>query len=193
LKSMKLRLIITAFIVIAFSLYINPLWVVPDINNPRNIRDHTAVFPDSLISIENEALEGTAFQELIFREGLLYIGEHAFGNVGSLKKACIPNSVKYIADSAFSESGLKTIIAGTSTYAQYWAERHDIEFKLLDNNYANTISLHVLIQSILALFGITFIPLDNDRRRIKQYIKLFVICMRPQDRAELYPIEYRFP
>lgn len=153
----------------------------------------TALFPHSLKAIEDEAFAGTSFRTLVFRNGFRHIGDRVFGGTGLLREVQLPRSVEYIADSAFYDSSLERICGAADTYAQEWAEQHKISFEVRDLWYSSPGNIRDLIGTLLAWsFGFC-LPLSDDRRRIRRYIAARIISMRPQDRPELNPIDYRFP
>lgn len=66
------------------------------------------VFPKKLVKIGKSAFRATSLtQNIVLPEGLEYIGDHAFYNVGSsytmnIFKVTIPSTLKYLGDGAFS-------------------------------------------------------------------------------------------
>lgn len=187
------RLIIFLILaVIMLQLFANPP-PAEGFDGQNNDRHGTALFPDSLTVIEDEAFEGTAFRTLVFKAGFLRIQDRVFSSMQSLRKAYFPSSVEYIADSAFSGSGLLSIGGYADTYVQQWAEQHDMQFNISDYWYTAPNKVQRLMEKLLSLFFILCLPVTEDARRIKRYIKKRVISMRPQDRVELNPIDYRFP
>ena len=142
--------------------------------------------------IEEEAFEGTSFQTLFFEDGLLAVGERAFSRMNQLKDIYFPSSTVYIADEAFYSSRPETIHGKKGTYAQSWAEDHHVQFEFADCWLMAP--LIVRFSVILATLSGSLCPLPiSEVQKIKRYINRIMISMRPQDRPELYPIDYRFP
>ncbi len=154
---------------------------------------YVSVFPASLQIVEEEAFAGTSIQALVLKEGLQNIGYHAFYNMKSLHDVFLPSSVEYIDDSAFSCSALEVIHGVEGSYAHKWAEEHGIPFEITEYWAASPERVHVFAELLLALVGSFCLPIQNEKKRIKQYRRAFIISMRPQDRVELNPIDYRFP
>ena len=146
-------------------------------------------FPASLRIVEDDAFSGTSFKTIIFDSSLVFIGNGAFQDVCTLTDVYIPESTAFIGSEAFPSD---TIIHGSAgSYAQKWAEENSHRFQS-DNVWNNTsaplLSLLLLAQAWL------FVPAVDTQheyrfRRVTAYLR----DMRPQERRELYPINYRFP
>lgn len=194
MKERRRLLIICA----VFTAILLQLFARPPSDNQRNnsrdfLRENAAYFPKALELIGDEAFEGTAFQTLVFEEGLLQIGEHAFSETNQLEEVYFPETVDYIADNAFYCSSLETVYGSEGSYIQSWAAEHYLDFKptvcWFTGSYISRISV-VLLTTMLGV--ICPLP-ENDAQRIKRYLIRTIISMRPQDRPELNPIDYRFP
>ena len=152
----------------------------------------TAIFPSSLRIIENDAFAGTAFSAVFFEKGLEYIGDCAFRPSAALRNTYIPDSVSAIGENAFEVSVLIHGIEGS--YSQLWANEHEYRFTV-SNVWSERAALKsLLLPHELIIMLILFVPVDDGKqivlcKRIRKVIK----SMRPQDRPELYPINYRFP
>lgn len=154
--------------------------------------DSTFFFPSSLRMIEEDAFSGTAAETLILPEGFLLVLDNAFAGTDSLSNAYIPWTTVYIADNAFSgDSGL--VIHGIEgSYAHNWAKKHDISFaaediwRLTFHNDKTTDAR----QAGLTVRRRTVVP---DISTIVPRAEYTYASMRPQDRPELNPIDYRFP
>ena len=148
--------------------------------------------PASLMVIEDSAFEGTAAEAVELPDSLISIGERAFAD-SNLRAISIPESVEYIAEHAFDGTDQLTISGVKGSYAENWANEHNVVFirqgtaaawqiklkKLFQNNMALTVTLSFLSP------GITL----RRRRRTGDSWR----SMRPQDRIELYPVNYKFP
>lgn len=155
--------------------------------------NRTFEFPSSLERIEDEAFEGTAIEIMILPEGVLYIGENVFQVVCSLKEVYIPDSVVYIADSAFMNDGLYTIHGVKGSCAEDWAKQHKVPFietetlRFMLNNepiFDGEKTARDAIDEILDSFGPCRTgnkPQRNDR------------SLSPKDRPEFHPINFWFP
>ena len=156
-------------------------------------RQATFVLPAALIEIEDEAFSGTAVETVIFPQGFQRIGDGAFKGARRLKGVYIPDTTEYIADSAFSRARGVMIHGIDDSYAKKWAKRHRIPFvvddiwtKVVLSGWSPTIrivpvDLYIATIVLIVLFEIFKLGYYEVRSR------------RPQDRPDLYPIEYRFP
>ena len=151
------------------------------------------IFPSLLQRVDEEAFSGTAVKTIIFPNGLLQIGDRAFENAWDLTYIFIPKTTEYIADSAFTITPNLTIYGVDGSYSKEWAHSHEIPFVVNDiwnvfipergpqNTPSNPIS-RCIATIVLVLVFLLFRSYDYRLR-----------SRRPQDRPELYPIEYRFP
>ena len=150
------------------------------------------VLPSALIAIESEAFEETAAELVILPNSLTTIGERAFANNRVLKSICIPESVVSIGEHAF--DGIEDLVVrGTEgSYAAQWAEEHNIAFVQTETIYVLVEKLKKLLKGCFYVsLSFSICPAAVFRRRRKADV--IVRSMRPQDRPELYPIDYRFP
>lgn len=172
------------------------LWLVlPSSHFESQVEDFGAVFklPASIVIVEDEAFEGTSVEKVILPEKLTDVRERAFADNRALTVICIPESVTFIADDAF-DGNSNLIIQGLSdSYAAHWANEHNIAF-------APTETLPLWIQKVGRLLRVSMIAVLRFnsidpaaflwRRRRNMNAER---SMRPQDRPELHPIDYRFP
>ena len=162
-------------------------------DKPQPRYDATFVLPASLKSIEEDAFDGSVAKTVIFPDGFQSIGDNAFRNMSFLSDVYIPGTTLFIAQNAFPNNEGFSIHGIEGSYAQRWAEKHDIPF-VVDNvwnaisenrktlyakSFAETLFLFLFFpKSTVAALGLG--PYEKRSRR-------------PQDRPELYPINYRFP
>ena len=153
----------------------------------------TLVLPDSLREIGEGAFEGTAANKVILPQNLLKIGERAFADNFFLREIVIHETVHDIKDCAFEGSVNLTIIGTVDSYVAQWAKEHDVCFIQMKSPAAWIKVLRKLCaKSVYITFA--FCPVCSGM--IQQYRKRAAELgksMRPQDRPELYPIDYRFP
>lgn len=157
------------------------------------LRENATYFPKALEFIEDEAFEGTAFQTLVFEEGLLQIGDHAFSETNQLEDVYFPETVDYIADNAFCRSSLQTVYGSEGSYIQSWAAEQDLDFKPAVCWFTGSYIARISAVLLTTMLGLVCPPPDNDAQKIRRYLARIVRSMRPQDRPELNPIDYRFP
>lgn len=82
--------------------------------------------PESLQIIEDEAFTGIAAEQIKINESVEKIGNGAFSGCKSLLFVSIPDSVTEIADDAFENDPLLTIVCSFGSTAYHFAEAHDI-------------------------------------------------------------------
>ena len=187
---MKKFALILALILLfsAYFLPVFPRWAQTE-------SDSTPVFslPMNLVLIEDEAFAETAVEVISFPKSLVEIGERAFAGTYALREISIPDSVQYIADRAFEGCHDIIIHSEIDSYAANWAREHNVTLvstengsliiekrgKLLTWEFLIIASFNCVSQEVL-------LRLHTKRKNAD-------CSMRPQDRPELYPIEYRFP
>jgi len=178
---------------VLFQLFICPVIACAIRNTSDSSHYSVGRFPKALLYVEEEAFEGTAFEVIAFEHGFLSAADRAFSEMVSLKIIYAPNSVEYIADSAFEHSSLRRVMGEKGTYIQKWAEKHNVEFAPVDS----CLSAPVKMRSAgrIGLFPLWLLcpPLDLERKKIKYYLDNVIFSMRPQDRSELNSIDNRFP
>lgn len=95
----------------------------------------TLKLPARLISVEREAFYGdTSLDEVVVPYGTEYIKSKAFAN-SSIQKVYIPDTVTFIANNAFENAEDVTIYAPDGSYAQEYAEEHDLLWEGSDNAF----------------------------------------------------------
>lgn len=153
----------------------------------------TARFPNSLKEIGAESFEGTAFRILFFQDGFRQLGENAFKGTDHLEMAYFPRSTVYVASSAFTKSNIGLICGAEGSYIQKWAEENGVAFRCDYDWLTAPKQLHFSAEVLLAVFALLCLPPMSETKRIRQYLHSVSFSMRPQDRPELNPIDYRFP
>jgi len=153
--------------------------------------DYLAVFPSSLQVVDEEAFAGTAFETVVFGNSLRSLGDRSFENASRLTHLYIPVSTEHIGESVLPGTVLLHGVDGS--YAQAWAKGNGISFVIDDvwNVSGAFFGLH--IENLLSLLWVICPADDKLLLQLSEIIKRFVKSMRPQDRPELYPINYRFP
>ena len=155
------------------------------------LQEPVALFPISLKEIENEAFAGTAITTVVFHKSLLYLGEKAFLNSRKLTDIYIPISTVNI---GFLAVESYTVIHGAEgSYAQKWAQVNGYEFRTDDIWNSKLLSPLFHVEDLFFIFWFSM-PLDlTNPLLIRKRIRKIIRSMRPQERTELYPIDYRFP
>lgn len=183
--AMALLLMAIIFMLLPFSL--------AEAEKNENAREAVFILPASLIEIEEEAFSGTGPQTVVFPEGFQRIGDRAFEGAHRLTDVYIPSTARYIADFAFPRTAHFTVHGVHGSYAEEWAEKHRIPFAADDTGHAavrsgkDTYSRGVLISRRAAAICPEKMITVHERGEGEGKSK------RPQDRAELNPIDYSFP
>ena len=108
----------------------------------------TLVLPASLQEIGDEAFSGdTQLDEVLLPDTLLSIGERAFAD-SSVKRIFLPQSINYIADSAFYGAENVTAYGPSLTYAYYFCKEHNIPYDVSDSY-----QISAFIQSVSSRYG----------------------------------------
>lgn len=150
-------------------------------------------FPASLKIICDGAFEDTAAEFIILPEGVRYIGDTAFRNNLNLTDAYIPITVEYIGEFVFTDTLKLTIHGNENSYAHTWAKEHEIVFEkeigltpvIVGRRLA--IARFALIVYYLQIISILITT------HIGNYTTNRIRGMRPKERPELNPIDYKFP
>ena len=189
-KQVKIKLRLALFLLFVLILFPALLF---SMENIRQKDEGSFIFPAALEEVGEEAFAGTAVKTLIFPKGLRYIGNDAFEDTEALTDAYIPETAEAIEDDAFPENEGLTIHGIGGSKAEKWAREHRVSFVSAD---------------IWTLRVIREKPFDVKRIALKQAIRISNplksiklnertkdegSSMRPQERAELNRIDYRFP
>lgn len=161
--------------------------------NEEQSREGIFRFPSALTEIGEEAFEDTAASVIVFSDRLERIGDRAFSGMESLTDVYIPPSVEAIADAAFSPSPALLIHGAGGSYAQKWAKEHRIAF-VVDNIWKHILDHDGTSGGRAATGEVRYRTVNPQKsvRRIPESVNDRE-SMRPQDRPELNPIDYRFP
>ena len=147
--------------------------------------------PSSLVQIGDSAFENTAVESVYLPTMTMVIGSRAFAANRALRIVYIPKTVVHIGEQAF-EGDQLTIYGEKDSYAAAWARSHNVAFLQEQSTLSWTDIIRKLLRenaflivSLGCLSPAAFPQLKKAGRRERS--------MRPQDRPELYPIDYRFP
>ena len=163
-----------------------------DRQQPDKTSKNTFLFPKSLVSVEEEAFAGTIPQTVVFYSGLKSIAPGAFASK-ALTDAYIPLTADFIADSAFPLIPEFTIHGVNGSYAQRWADKHQIAFSAdYSTAFASGDGKRILHAGLKEESFHQAVDPDEDKTAPGEN-EGREISMRPQDRPELYPIDERFP
>lgn len=185
--------IITVFIIALFYPCFDSVYKSLQQNMAKDdvvINEQVAMFPRNLRIVEQEAFAGTSLNKIIFEYGLLKIESKAFSDIDTLREVFIPESTEYIGYQAFY---IKAVLYGVhDSYVEEWASENCYRF-IVEDIWSHDSSTQRVSLELLWIFICFACPSDHNVVHIKRRIYEFVKSMRPQDRSELYPINYRFP
>lgn len=108
-----------------------------------NIRNVDIGLPASLITIEDEAFEGTAITTIVLPKSVKKIGDYAFANIQSLRKIEIPNTTMHIGENAFKGSNDVIVSGAPKSYARTWAYANGVPFHPITSFYAYEKTFHI--------------------------------------------------
>ena len=170
----------------------NSVIVLPEIQIARKETcEESSILPKSLTIIGEEAFEGTALTAVTVNEGLLWIGDRAFSNTHDLTDIYIPESTVFIGSEALPAGALIHGLKGS--YAQQWADENGSGF-VVDDIWGVPTVTNGFHTNLLLFLVFILIPADDScYKSLSRRIRLFIRSMRPQDRPEMHPIQYRFP
>lgn len=190
---------IIAFVLVFISVFFPPLGFASAEYTPTYLqeqfpfKDNVFVLPASLEIIEEEAFEETAVTTAVFQNNVIYISDQVFASASKLRSVFIPPSTEFIGENAFPDNTDLIVFSVKGSYAEKWANEHQIPFKdsniwgLLMPNGKSLNTHGVPLSRVLPVIdperaiGVTKQTANDD------------VSMRPQDRPELNPIDYRFP
>ena len=152
-----------------------------------------SVFPNSLLYIEDEAFEGTAFQAVFLPDGFLGIGDRVFRDTPSLYMVFVPQTTTSIGADSFPRNRFFVLHGVKGSYASGWAKQQHLPF--IPDYWVAWLLLYRFIQTVCsddATNTIQITALETGARS-KGQSGHEDRSMRPQDRPELNPIDYKFP
>ncbi len=89
--------------------------------------------PDNITTIQDYTFSNcTSLKQLFLSRNIINIYSRAFENCTLLEKIIIYDKVEYIADNAFEGCDKLTIYGVKGSYAEQYANKHNIPFKVLD-------------------------------------------------------------
>lgn len=176
-----------------FALLLLPI-LSPFLTKGRTVADDTSMaeFPLALRYVDSQAFAGTSFERVSFQDNLIHIGTRAFEKNGNLTDVYIPSSVQSIGHEAFAPYVLVHGIQ--NSYVEAWAKKYGYCFVIEDiwSDCKSSEGIHTAVQQLMLLCFILPVVKEKTIQRIRRQ-RVFEKSMRPQDRIELYPINYRFP
>ena len=186
MKNNALILVLALCIAITFSLSSPRYFPEPDSTDDF-------VLPASLVMIENEAFAGTAMKNVVLPGAVTTIGERAFADNRGLNEVLIPESVSYIGETAFDGVSGLIIRGAEASYAARWAKAHGFAFVSAEASQAGAEKTGKQFRGNVFSFLPLICIFPADVLRLRRRIADALRSMRPQDRPELHPIDYRFP
>lgn len=161
----------------------------------ENTEQYISYFPYSLTSVEDEAFQGSSLNTIVFFDNLQTIREKAFAGTDKLKYIYLPASVEYIAGDAFDHSKQLTFFGEKGSYAEDWAKKNKFPF-MVEFAWISSMASSQAHLSGVRTAGTRYFFLISAYVFIMALI--YYTCFETRDkrqkcRAELYPIDYRFP
>lgn len=154
------------------------------------VSESAARFPESLQYLGEGAFTGTLIGVVYLNNGISYIGDFAFEKAEFLTDIFIPATVWHIGKDAFP---VETVIHGDDDgYAKAWARENGYAF-IAEPTLSMKNNERIRIEKLVALSSLVILTEGKKKRSVFRRAQEFVRSMRPKDRPELYPINYRFP
>lgn len=180
-----------AFCFLVSTCFISTTLLTKQTSNTIHV-DGMTVFslPKSIKEIGEDAFMNTAVETVIIPDSTERIEDRAFADIITLVNIIIPKTVKYIGDRALEGSINVTIQTEENSYAAVWAQVHHVTCKYLENTFAKIVKQ--LMKTAIWVSCLSYVSPNQQfgQRKGKEYWER---SLRPQDRPELYPINYRFP
>lgn len=186
-----IKMLYAALLVFVFSFPINPTERDAQEKCVTRAEEYTALFPASLLRVEEEAFYGTLIETVVFQGHVEYIGDKAFMDAQRLENAYIPDTVDFIGVDSFLRQVLIHSVEGS--YVQKWAEETGFKFVADDIWHFRTLLEDFYFKAIIVLLSWSVPAKASHSEKYRRRRAMYEISMRPQDRIELYPINYRFP
>ena len=185
---------ISIILVILLTLSIISLPFFDRADNEELYDSFRSVLPASLVVIEDQAFEGTVMKDAFLPETLTTIGERAFAGNQALRRIIIPKSVSYIGEHAIETVLNLTVYGEAGSYAAHWTWEHNYTFVRIDGGlvWINVLKKLIEIIRCSSILPLSFISKEDSMWK-RKWATHPLLSMRPQDRIELYPIDYRFP
>lgn len=105
----------------------------------------TLSLPKGMTVIEEESFRGTSAKWAVVPDGVTSIESLAFADCPNLRGVTIPASVSTIAEDAFQGSTNLTIVGESGSYAEYYAQAHNLVFNHSLNFFVTKIPSFVLV------------------------------------------------
>ena len=150
------------------------------------------VFPVSLKEIEEEAFADTAVKIAYFEKGLQSIGDNVFAGAMYLTDIYIPASTEHIGAQAIPQNIHLRIHGERNSYASKWAKKHHIPFAPRNIWGTSSTNTWIIKTEKKYIQGIRPYKAEKENRLHARRADEGK-SMRPQERPELNPIDYKFP
>ena len=151
----------------------------------------SARLPDAAVFIGEEAFMGTKLLSVALPDGMGVVEKRAFAGIDGLTVK-IPDSVYYIGSDAFEGSENLTVIASRGSYARRWAVANRVAF--VPSDAVLRVSAEAQREDMHTGSAACAVSLSEDKAaRSGVNLPAGVLSMRPQERAELHPINEYFP
>lgn len=155
--------------------------------------DNVSYLPASLKVVDEYAFSETALEYVVFPEGFLCLNNNAFENT-FIKGIYIPQTTRFISENAFGYNTDFTMYGIEDTYADEWAKKHNIPFKICDMMFEiNRNIVFKLCKSLKRTHKSLFLDEQKVISCSFSPHSWLIRDMKPKKRSELHSIEERFP
>lgn len=200
---MKRQLCLLMLFLYAFSLIFVPSLALSEIDiciDGMSVQMKNSVLPNALSVVEEEAFAGTALQSVLLPGMVVRIEERAFADNHPLEYLFVPGGIEYLPSNVLENTPNTYIVAESGSYAEQWAKingyRIICQEVLLSNDVSETHGnlrngKPQMILFVLQAFALMIGLLNRKKPHFRCVYE--GNSMRPQERIELHPIQYRFP
>lgn len=170
-----------------------PLGKIQGLNTDALYKDKKMPFnfPASLQVVGDWAFANTGIDAAVFSDELMYIGKFAFCNASEFHNVYIPPKTMFIGTDAFPGG---TVVHGVeNSYVGEWACKNGYLF--VDDDIWSKVVFKAKL-CLEQIFSFSFTTCLLNKTNVLSLLnrkRKFVKSMRPKDRPELWPINYRFP
>lgn len=187
------------FTFVFLALFLPVSFTAEETQDQSVLSEWDARLPSFLEIIDEEAFENTALGKTLLPDSLRTVGRRAFADINSLSYVYVPERIEWISADAFEGNDEIVFLGVTGGNAECWAEENGYRFMPAEaimpsggilaakiSSFAHWISMIQLLGLALTL-KVAFAQKLHFRRIGEGK------TMRPQERAELHAIAYRFP
>ncbi len=172
--------------------------LLPELHEERDFvsQQKISFLPLSLVKIDEEAFSGTGLSAVVLPEKVEYVADYAFAKTHALTNLYILSETAEISDRAFSGLARLAIHGSEQGRLREWALSRGYSFVPCEKYIPQT-GLRFTADSHSENHSLSALPNPAvpapAKTRPAQRLAGQERSRRPQERAELHPIDYRFP